>query len=169
MAANNAAPDDPGPQKQELAWELIRAAAIFEMAQPFVIDEIRRRIRRRTECSRSLARRWRAPEPALEPAGSKIGLLCDERLGWLLEGAGGFGAAQKVHVNASYPAVAELHIARASPHVSLNQLETLAEWNYSRDPPVTSEAVHALGRYGIMMREDCSRTDRAVHGHEGSR
>jgi hypothetical protein len=48
-----------------------------------------------------------------------MGLLCDERLGWLLEGARGFWAAQKVHVNASDLAVAELHIARASPLVSL--------------------------------------------------
>jgi hypothetical protein len=48
-----------------------------------------------------------------------MGLLCDERLGWLLEGARGFGTAQKVHVNAADLVVAELHIARASPLVSL--------------------------------------------------
>src|ERR1019366_2127675 len=65
------------------------------------------------------ARDGRAPEPALEPAGSKVSLLCNERLGWLLEDTRGFWAAQKVHVNASDLVMPELHVARASPLVSL--------------------------------------------------
>jgi len=64
---------------------------------------------------RSVVRRGRTPEPPLEPAGSEMGLLRDERLGWLLEGARGLRAAEKVHVNAANMVVAELHIAGASP------------------------------------------------------
>ena len=48
-----------------------------------------------------------------------MGLLGDERLGWLLEGARRFGAAQKVHVNASDLVVAELHVAGARSLVGL--------------------------------------------------
>jgi hypothetical protein len=48
-----------------------------------------------------------------------MSFLGDERLGCPVEGADRFWAAQKVHVNLSDLAVAELHIARAIPFVSL--------------------------------------------------
>ena len=63
--------------------------------------------------------RRRLSEPALEPAGSEMSFLGDECLGCAVEGAHRFWAAQKVHVNLSDLAMAELHVARAIPVVSL--------------------------------------------------
>ena len=48
-----------------------------------------------------------------------MGFLGDECLGWPLEGAHRFWAAQKVHVNVSDLLVTELHVARAVSLVSL--------------------------------------------------